>query len=67
MSNKIVNIDPAERMARKAEEQGWEEDNDKIELSWEDVSNISDGYDMILEGLRKISNATGIGFSITDF
>lgn len=65
--SKIINIDPAERMAQKAEEQGWEEDNDKIELSWEDVSNIVDGYDMIFEGLRKISEATGVDFSISDF
>ena len=58
--NKIVKFDPTERMAEKAEEQGWKKDIDIVELDMNDLSNVADAFQMIKGALELLSNATGV-------
>lgn len=59
-SNKIVKINAKERITDKAQKEGWEEDTDVLVMDMSDASNIADGFNLVKEGLKKISDATGI-------
>ena len=56
----IIHFNPDDKYNKMVEEEGWEEDTDTVEMDMSDLSDIADGFNMIKEGLRLISNATGV-------
>ena len=49
-----------EELNKLVKEEGWEVDEDTVELDMNDMSTIADGYELIMLGLNKISEATGV-------
>ena len=49
-----------EELNKLVKEEGWEVDEDTVELDMNDMSTIADGYELIMLVLNKILEATGV-------
>ena len=57
---KVLKFDPIERIAEKVAEESWETDKETVEMDMSDLSDIADGFNLIKQGMQKISDATGV-------